>query len=122
MRALFHEKGVRLVALSKDSVAEAAAHRTRDELDDITLLADPDLKVISAFGLEHHKALEFKSWTVLGIPLGLPTGYKRMAIPTSILMDANGTVRWIDQADDYRVRGDEERLIQALTYLDAANT
>ena len=110
------------MALSKDSVAEAAAHRTRDELDDITLLADPDLKVISAFGLEHHKALEFKSWTVLGIPLGLPTGYKRMAIPTSILMDANGTVRWIDQADDYRVRGDEERLIQALTYLDAANT
>ena len=109
------------MALSKDTVADAAMQRQRDGLTDITLLSDPDLEVIGAYGLEHHKALEFKSWTVLGIPLGLPSGYKRMAIPTSILVDAAGRVRWIDQADDYRIRGDEQRVIDALALLDLAS-
>jgi peroxiredoxin len=121
MQDTFRKRGIRLIALSKDSVAEAAAHRQRDGLHDITLLSDPELKVIGAYGLEHHKALEFKSWTVLGVPLGLPTGYKRMAIPTSILVDREGLVRWIDQADDYRIRGDEQRVLQALERLSAAS-
>lgn len=38
----------------------------------------------------------------------------QMAIPTTLLLDEEGIVRWIDQADDYRLRGDRARTENAL--------
>ena len=52
---------------------------------------------------------------MLGIPIGWPTKFNQMAIPTTILIDEKGIVRWIDQATDYRLRGDHERIATALT-------
>ena len=49
---------VGIVALSKDSVEEAAIHKTRDRLS-LTLLADPNLEVIRQYGVEHHKGFGF---------------------------------------------------------------
>lgn len=105
-----------LVALSKDSVADAARHLERDGLTKTTLLSDPELEVIKAFGLEHLKALEFSTgrFTLFGIPLALVPSYKAMAIPTTLLLDEQGVVRWIDQADDYRLRSDGERVMGAV--------
>jgi hypothetical protein len=37
-----------------------------------------------------------------------------LAIPTTILVDRSGTVRWIDQADDYQKRSHPERVLAAL--------
>jgi hypothetical protein len=37
-----------------------------------------------------------------------------LAIPTAILVDADGVVRWVDRADDYRVRTDTERVLAAV--------
>ena len=61
------DHGVELVALSKDSVEDAARHRERDGLTKTTLLSDPDLAVIKAYGLEHLKALAV-SYTHLTLP------------------------------------------------------
>jgi hypothetical protein len=36
-----------------------------------------------------------------------------MAIPTTLLVDEDGIVRWIDQADDYRIRSDTARVLTA---------
>lgn len=107
--------GVSIVALSKDSVEEAAVHKTRDGLS-LTLLADPKLEVIRQYGVEHHKALGSNtgSFTVGGIPLALTPSFKTMAIPTSLLVDENGVIRWIDQTDDYRLRSDNDRVLQAV--------
>jgi peroxiredoxin len=107
--------GVSLVALSKDTVEEAATHKTRDELN-LTLLSDPDLDVIRQYGVEHHKALGFKtgSFTLFGLPFALTPSFKTMAIPTTLLIDENGIIRWIDQTDDYRLRSNEERVLQAV--------
>lgn len=113
MSPLFARHGVRVIALSKDSVAAAAAHKLRDELP-FTLLSDPELRVITAFGLLHHKAIQFTTFTVLGLPLGYPNGFVTMAIPTTLVVDERGVVRFVDQADDYRVRGDEARIREAL--------
>lgn len=114
MKPLFDQYNVSVIALSKDTQKEVAFHLERDGLENVLLLSDPKLEMIRKFGLEHHKALEFITWNVLGIPLGVPGGFKTMAIPTSILLDEEGVVRWIDQADDYRQRGDEQRIQTAL--------
>src|SRR5687767_8371123 len=107
MRPELERRGFAIVALSKDSVADAARQRRRDGLG-FTLLADPQLEVIGAYDLLHHKAVEFSRapFTVFGIPLAMYTGRRTMAIPTTLLVDEHGIVRWIDQTDDYRLRGD----------------
>jgi peroxiredoxin len=116
MQADLDEHGVNLVALSKDTVEEAATHKIRDGLS-MTLLADPKLDVIRQYGVEHHKALGFNtgSFAVFGIPLALTPSFKTMAIPTSLLVDENGVIRWIDQTDDYRLRSSNERVLQAVS-------
>ena len=107
--------GVTVIAISKDTPALAAAHRIRDGLT-FPLLSDPDLSIITRFGLLHEGGLEFRTFLIGSVrfPLGWPTGFKKMAIPTTLLLDRNHTVRWIDQADDYRIRGDVSRTRDAL--------
>lgn len=109
------EHGIRLIALSKDTVEEAATHKIRDGLS-LTLLADPKLDVIRQFGVEHHKALGFNTGTfsLFGLPLALTPSFKTMAIPTSLLVDEDGVIRWIDQADDYRLRSSNDRVLEAV--------
>ena len=105
------------MALSKDIPTEAALHKSRDGLD-FPLLSDPDLKVIRAYGLEHHKALGQSAnpkSTIGGLALGLrPFNFSAMAIPTTLLIDEKGIIRWIDQADDYRVRSANNRVLEAV--------
>ena len=115
MKADLAKHGVRLIALSKDSVEDAALQKTRDKLS-FTLLSDPNLDVIRQYGLEHHKALEFSdvSFSLFGIPLALVPSIKAMAIPTSLLIDEHGVIQWIDQADDYRLRSNETRVLDAI--------
>jgi peroxiredoxin len=110
------EFGVGLMALSKDTVDEAATHKSRDGLS-LTLLSDPNLEVIRQYGVEHHKALGFKTgtFTLFGIPLAFTPSFKTMAIPTTLLVDENGVIQWIDQTDDYRLRSSEERVLQAVS-------
>lgn len=104
--------GIKVVALSRDTVEVAAAHHARDQLS-MTLLADPEFQVIDALGLRHRKGIHFVTKDFLGLPMGYPAGFQDMAIPTTLLLDEAGVVRWIDQADDYRIRGDEARIVRA---------
>ncbi len=66
------------------------------------MLSDHDLTVTRLFGLQNMNT----SLRPPGIP-GLP-------IPTTILTDAKGIVRWIDQSDDYMVRSEPSRVLAAL--------
>ena len=113
MQPLFRRHKVQVVALSGDNV-EVTAYMGRQRGYSFTLLADPDLKVIRQFGLEHPNGLKFNTIEILGLPIGYPVGFEAMTIPTSILIDETGIVRWIDQADDYRLRGDADRVEAAL--------
>ena len=108
--------GVRVIALSRDDVEQARRMHREEGLESLTLLADPQLDVIRAFGLLHHKALVVSSpiLRVFGLPLGIPRGFETMAIPTTLLVDEQGIVRFIDQADDYRIRSDSARVQAAL--------
>jgi peroxiredoxin len=66
-----------------------------------TQLADPDLVVTDQLNLRN--------------PVNLgPKGISGMPIPTTFLVDATGTVRWIDQTDDYMLRSEPERVLAAI--------
>jgi peroxiredoxin len=106
---------IEVIALSKDSVEVAADHKRRDGIS-MTLLADPTLDVIRQYGVEHHKAIEASTGKVnmFGVHLATVPSLKTMAIPTSLLIDEDGIIRWIDQTDDYRMRSHNERVLQAV--------
>jgi len=117
MKPLFDQYNVRIVALSNDDKASVKQHIKRDKLN-LTLLSDPKLKVIRQYGVEHHKALggEIRtSKTLFGLPFPMILKYKSMAIPTSILIDENGVVQWIDQSDDVRIRASKKNIEVALS-------
>ena len=115
MKEELTEFDVEVIALSKENVEVAATHKQRDGLA-ITLLTDSTLKVIRQYGVEHHKALEVSvgKFSLFGIQLAMIPSIKTMAIPTSLLIDEKGIVRWIDQADDYRLRSHNDRVLQAV--------
>ncbi|QIZ75812.1 peroxiredoxin family protein [Ferrimonas lipolytica] len=117
MRAELEAKGIDIVALSDDTIEQAQLHHQRDQLQ-FTLLSDPSLRVIRAYGVEHHKALGFKSENikqVLGLSMAmLKPSYRSMAIPTSVLVDEFGVVQWIDQSEDYRLRASKDSVMAAI--------
>ncbi len=115
MEPALAKHGVSVIALSKDTVEEAAIHKERDGLS-LTLLADPKLDVIRQYGVEHHKSLGFVTGRLMigGIPIVLAPSFKTMAIPTSLLVDESGRIVWIDQTDDYRLRSSNRRVLGAV--------
>ena len=115
MQPELEKYGVSVVALGKDTVEEASIHKSRDGLS-FTLLADPNLEVIRQYRVEHHKALGFDTGKLLvgGIPLAFRPSFKTMAIPTTLLVDENGVIQWIDQTDDYMLRSEPERVLAAI--------
>jgi len=65
------------------------------------MLADPDLEVTDLYNLRNEKALG-------------PKGIGPLPIPTTILVDAEGIVRWIDQSADYQIRSEPGRVMAAV--------
>jgi peroxiredoxin len=109
--------GVEVIALSGDTVRQAHAHHQRDALE-LLLLSDSQLEVIRQYGVEHRKALGWESEnirTIFGIAISTNMfSYRSMSIPTTILIDENGVIQWLDQSDDYRIRASREKTIFAL--------
>ena len=92
---------VQLVALCTDT-PEKIREGMGQHGSKAVMLSDRDLSVARLYGIENTKPM-VNVWN----PEGLP-------IPTTILADAEGVVRWIDQADDYRVRSQPDRVLGAL--------
>lgn len=66
------------------------------------MLSDRDLAVARRFGVENRN-------TSLR-----PPGLVGLPIPTTLLADADGIVRWIDQSADYMERSEPGRVMDAL--------
>ncbi|AEF54377.1 peroxiredoxin family protein [Marinomonas posidonica] len=113
----FEQFNISIYALSKDTPQEAAVHKVRDGLD-ISLLSDPQLEVIRSYGVEHHKTLgqtKNPTSTLGGLALGFaPFEFAAMAIPTTLLIDEAGVIRWVDQSDDIRVRSSVDRIMDSI--------
>ena len=67
------------------------------------MVPDPDLTITDRYNLRNPKNFAPKGGLIVPLP-----------IPTTILVDATGTVRWIDQATDYQQRSDPARVLGAI--------
>jgi peroxiredoxin len=114
MGAELASQGIKLVAISGDTPAQARAHQQRDGLKHVQLLCDPELALADQLGALHRGAITMSTFCVAGIPLGYPTGFNTVAVPTTIVVERDGALRWIDQTDDYRLRSDGARVRSAL--------
>ena len=101
LRPELDARGVQIVTLCTDSAEEIRAGRDKHGAKAV-MLSDEDLAVTRRFQLVN---------TRINLT---PKGTKPMPIPTTILVDAAGTVRWIDQARDYQVRSSRERVLAAI--------
>lgn len=109
---------VQIIALSTDTAKQAHTHIERDSLSHL-LLADPELQVIKQYGVEHEKAVGADSENIMSVfgmafPMPYQIKFKSISIPTSILIDENGVIQWIDQSEDYRLRASQERVMNAV--------
>ena len=95
----FESLGVRLVAVSPDRPDELAK-LARSRAWRILLLADP------ANDAAHHYNLQNRNFTPKRGP------FRELVIPTSILVDAGGRVRWIDMARDFRQRASAASVLE----------
>jgi len=100
LRPELDARGVELVAISADTPEQTRAGRKKHG-SKAKMLADPDLTVTRRLGLQNRKS-------------PTPSGIRHLPIPTTILVDRAGVVRWIDQADDYQVRSHPDRVLAAL--------
>jgi peroxiredoxin Q/BCP len=83
----FRRRGVRVVGIVVDPV-ETNAQFSRDAGLDFPILADPDLRTIDAYGLRHAGGHDGRD----------------IALSASVLIDADGIVRWTRVTPNFRIR------------------
>jgi peroxiredoxin len=93
---------VQIVTVCADTPEEIREGRGEHGLK-ARMLSDRDLVVTDAFGLRNQ-----------GIHSGPPFGAEALPVPTSLLIDGDGTVLWMDQSEDYQRRSDPDYVLAAL--------
>jgi peroxiredoxin len=101
LRAEFDQRGVRVVTVSTDTVEEIRDERHIHGLQ-ATMLSDKDLTVTDAFGLRNQ-----------AIHSGPPSD-EALPVPTTLLVDQEGRVLWIDMSDNYQKRSDPQVVLDAM--------
>jgi peroxiredoxin len=102
MRAELDARGIAIVTVCSDSAEQIRQGRRKHGLR-ATMLPDPQLAITDRYNLRNPKNFAPKPGLIIPLP-----------IPTTILVDADGLVRWIDQASDYMHRSDPERVLRAI--------
>ena len=103
LRSELDKYDVQIVTLCTDA-PEKIREGKKKHGSQAVMLSDRDLSVTRRYGLENTA------------PKVKPPGVPGLPIPTTILADRDGIVRWIDQADDYRVRSRPQRIVEELEH------
>jgi len=94
----FHARGVEIVAVSVDSNQDSRKLCASQGYT-FPFLSDPKAEVIRRYGVLH--------------PRGGEDGHD-IARPAEFLVDASGTIRWVNLAGNIRVRARPEAVLKAL--------
>jgi peroxiredoxin len=100
LRPELDARNVQIVTVCTDSPAKIRRGHGKHGLQAV-MLSDPSLNVVDLYGLRN-----------LAVQSGPPG--KPQPVPTSILADAQGVVRWIDQSENYQRRSDPQVVLGAL--------
>ena len=94
------------MAVSGDTPKQIRAGKHKHGAQAI-LLSDRDVSVTDQLGIRNQ-----------GFHSGIPgVSAPALAIPTTVLVDSAGIVRWIDQSENYQRRSDPIRVREALQQL-----
>ena len=96
-----NEAGIRPVAISVDT-PEVSRDLSRQAGYTFTILSDPDTEAIRRYGLVH---------------AGAGVDGHDIARPAEFLLDATGTVRWVNLTENYWVRARPEQILAAARML-----
>jgi peroxiredoxin len=103
LRSEFDQRGVQIVTVSTDHPEEIRESRSAHGLQ-ATMLSDPELVVTDAFGLRN-----------LGYHSAPPRDdAEALPVPTSLLVNGQGRVLWMDQSENYQRRSGPEVVLAAL--------
>ncbi len=86
------------MAVSPDTVEELEQLQRKRHWK-ITLLADPSGEIIRLYNVQNRNFSPKRG------------PFRELAIPTTVLVDAAGKVRWIEQTPDFRVRSQAELVL-----------
>ena len=92
---------MQIVTLCTDTPEKILQGHAKHRLKGV-MLSDRDLAVTDLFGIRNQ-----------GVHSG-PPGMPGLPVPTTILADAEGVVRWIDQSENYQRRSDPDIVLAAL--------
>jgi peroxiredoxin len=101
LRPEFDKRNVQIVTVCTDTPEKIHVGHAKHKLKG-TMLSDRSLEVTDLYGLRN-QAVNTGPPRVPGQP-----------VPTSILVDAEGVVRWIDQSENYQRRSDPDYVLAAL--------
>ena len=101
LRPELDKREIQIVTLCTDTTAKIRAGHRKHKLQGV-MLSDRKLEVTDLYGLRNQ--------TVNAGPPGIPG----QPVPTTILADADGVVRWIDQSENYQRRSDPEYVLAAI--------
>ncbi len=97
----FYQRGVEIVAISVDSPVESQK-LCRSRGYTFPFLSDPKAETIRQYGVLHPKGGEER---------------QDIARPAEFLVDATGTIRWVNLTNDIRVRARPESVLAAIDRL-----
>jgi peroxiredoxin len=104
LRPEFDKRGVKILTVSTDTPGMLAKGHPKHGIG-ATMLSDRELDVTDRFGLRNNGRHS-------GPPP--PIGPKALPVPTSLLVNADGKVLWMDQSENYQRRSDPDYVLAAL--------
>jgi len=95
--------GIRLVLVSPQSVAESRK-LAGDLPAGVDVYSDPSLNAAKALHIVH----------AAGMPFGVPLGSRDTVLPTLLVVDESGVIRYADLPENFRIGPQPKRLLSAL--------
>lgn len=117
---LLDQRGVALVAISPQKPDGSLSMQEKNELS-FTVLSDPGNQVAVGLGVLTAPTDDARAaQRVLGLELSAANadGTYGLPMPTVVLVDAVGIIRWIDVHPDYTTRTEVSDIVAALSALD----
>ncbi|WP_116202729.1 peroxiredoxin-like family protein [Amycolatopsis circi] len=113
------ERGIELIAISPQKPDGSLSMAEKNELT-FTVLSDPGNQIAAALGVLTAPTESVRvAQAALGLDLTAANadGSHGVPMPTVVLVDAEGTIRWIDVHPNYATRTEVQEIVTALDLL-----